>query len=188
VTRHASYVVGFDDAPFDRSHRGDVAIIGAVFNGARLEGVIRGKVRRDGANATSSIARLIERSRFRPSLQAVLLQGVTVAGFNVVDLDALSARLGLPVVAVCRRRPDLDRIQRALLTAVPGGKRKWSLIARLGRVRRHRDVYVQMAGVDWDRAVALVDRFAFNSNLPEPLRTAHLIAAALGRGQSRHRA
>jgi endonuclease V-like protein UPF0215 family len=188
VTRHASYVVGFDDAPFDRSHRGDVAIIGAVFNGARLEGVIRGKVRRDGANATSSIARLIERSRFRPSLQAVLLQGVTVAGFNVVDLDALSARLGLPVVAVCRRKPDLDRIHRALLTAVPGGKRKWSLIARLGRARRHRDVYVQPAGLDWDRAAALVDRFAFNSNLPEPLRTAHLIAAALGRGESRHRA
>lgn len=188
MTRHASYVVGFDDAPFERSHRGDVAIIGAVFNGARLEGVIRGKVRRDGANATSRIATLIERSRFGPSLQAVLLQGVTVAGFNVVDLDALSARLNLPVVAVCRRKPDLDKIRRALLAAVPGGKRKWTIIARLGAAQRHREVYVQHAGVDWDRAVALVDRFAFNSNLPEPLRTAHLIAAALSRGESRHRA
>jgi endonuclease V-like protein UPF0215 family len=188
VSRDASYVVGFDDAPFDREDRGDIAIVGAIFNGARLEGVIRGSVRRDGANATSNIARLIERSRFGPSLQAVLLQGVTMAGFNVVDIDALSARLSLPVVAVCRRKPNLDKIQRALLTAVPGGKRKWRIIARLGPARRHREVYVQHAGLDWDRAVALVDRFALNSRLPEPLRTAHLIAAALGHGESRHRA
>jgi endonuclease V-like protein UPF0215 family len=148
---------------------------------------MRGKVRRDGANATASIARLVERSRFGPSLQAVLIQGVTLAGFNVVDLAALSERLGLPVVAVCRRKPNLDKIKRALLGSVPGGERKWRVIARLGPARRHDQVYVQHAGVDWEHAVALIDRFAFNSNLPEPLRTAHLIGAALAHGESRHR-
>jgi len=187
VSRHASYVVGFDDAPFDRERRGDVAIIGAVFNRSRLEGVIKGEVRRDGANSTSKIARLIERSRFGPSLQAVLLQGVTFAGFNVVDLTLLSERLGLPVVAVCRRKPDLVKIRRALLGSVPGGRRKWRVIERLGAARKHRSVYVQHAGISWERAVALVDRFAINSHLPEPLRTAHLIAGAVALGESRHR-
>ena len=187
MSRHASYVVGFDDAPFDRAHRGDVTVIGAVFNRSRLEGVIKGEVRRDGANATNNIARLIERSRFGPSLQAVLLQGVTLGGFNVVDLGLLSERLGLPVVAVCRRRPDLAKIRRALLGSVPGGRRKWRVIERLGAARKHGSLYVQHAGISWERAIALVDRFAINSRLPEPLRTAHLIAGAIALGESRHR-
>jgi len=187
VSRHASYVVGFDDAPFAHEYRGDVAVIGAVFNGSRLEGVMKGKVRRDGANATDSIARLIEHSRFGPSLQAVLLQGVTLGGFNVVDLALLSERLGLPVVAVCRHKPDFEKIRRALLGPVPGGRRKWRVIERLGAARKHGPVYVQHAGIDWDGAIALVDRFAINSHLPEPLRTAHLIAGAVAGGESRHR-
>lgn len=187
MTRSLSYVIGFDDAPFAPSHRGDVAVIGTVFNGSRLEGVLRGKVRRDGANATRNLARMIEQSRFAPSLQAVLLQGVTVAGFNVVDLHGLSERVGLPVVAVCRTKPDLTRIRRALLASVPGGDRKWRLMEHLKPARRHGDVYLHNINLEWQDATALVDRFATNSYLPEPLRTAHLIAGALVDGESRHR-
>jgi endonuclease V-like protein UPF0215 family len=187
VTRKLSYVIGFDDAPFDRGLRGDVAVIGAVFNGPRLEGILRGKVRRDGANATRNLAAMIERSRFAPSLQAVLLQGVTFGGFNVVDLPALSERVNLPIVAVCRKKPDLDRIRRALLGSVPGGARKWRLIERLEPARRHRGVYLHHINLEWHDATALIDRFALNSNLPEPLRTAHLVAGALADGESRHR-
>lgn len=188
MTRRLSYVIGFDDAPFDRDSRGDVPVIGAVFNGPRLEGVLRGKVRRDGANATRNLAGMIEASRFAPSLQAVMLQGITFAGFNVVDLPALSAHVGLPVVAVCRRKPDLARIRQALLGSVPGGARKWRLIERLPPARRHGAVYLHYVNLDWEDAMALVDRFAAHSALPEPLRTAHLIAGALVDGESRHRA
>jgi uncharacterized protein len=187
MSHHPSYVIGFDDAPFDPAHRGDVAVVGAVFNAARLEGVIRGKVRRDGVNATVTLARLVEESRFATSLQAVLLQGVTLGGFNVVDIEALGKHLGLPVVAVCRRKPNLEKIERALLHAVPGGRRKWRVISRLAPARKHGQVYLQHAGVDWRGAAALFDRFALNSYLPEPLRTAHMIAGALARGESRHR-
>ena len=182
-----SYVIGIDDAPFLRGHRGDVPVIGAIYNGARLEGVLRGKVRRDGANATPQLVAMISGSRFAPSLQAVLLQGVTLAGFNVVDLPGLSRRLQLPVVAVSRRQPDFAKIRRALLESVPGGARKWRLIEQLEPPRRHRDVYLQPVNLDWPSATALVDRFAINSNLPEPLRTAHLIAGAIVQGESRHR-
>ena len=187
VTNELSCVIGFDDAPFDRSHRGDVAVIGTVFNGPRLEGVLRGKVRRDGANATRNLAGMIEGSRFAASLQALLLQGVTLAGFNVVDLPGLSERVGLPVVAVCRRKPDLIRIRRALMGSVPGGKRKWRLLEQLQPARRHGNVYLHCINLEWPDAAALVDRFAINSYLPEPLRTAHLIAGALVLGESRHR-
>ena len=49
------------------------------------------------------------------------------------------------------------------------------------------DVYVQRAGIDLENTKTLLSRFAINSVVPEPLRTAHLIAGGLVTGESRHR-
>ena len=38
-------VIGFDDAPFERTHRGDVLLIGAVFSRTRLDGVVSARDR-----------------------------------------------------------------------------------------------------------------------------------------------
>ncbi|MBL3491164.1 DUF99 family protein, partial [Klebsiella pneumoniae] len=54
-----SHAVGVDDFPFPREHRGDVSVVGAVYAGARLEGVLRGEIRRDGRNSTEVLARLV---------------------------------------------------------------------------------------------------------------------------------
>lgn len=186
--RRLSHVVGFDDAPFAPDHRGDVLVVGAVYTQLRLEGVLSGKVRRDGANATRVLSRLIEGSRFGPHIQAVLLQGIAFGGFNVIDLHALHTSLGRPVIAVARKPPDMDAIRRALLEHVPGGARKWALIERLGPVERAAAVFVQRAGISLEAAASLIARLAVNSNLPEPLRTAHLIAGGIAAGESRHRA
>ncbi|HEY8076103.1 MAG TPA: DUF99 family protein, partial [Labilithrix sp.] len=43
-------VIGFDDGPFVREHRGDVLLVGVVCAGTRLDGVVAGRVRRDGAD------------------------------------------------------------------------------------------------------------------------------------------
>lgn len=187
MTRRLSHVIGFDDTPFDRAHRGDVLVVGAVYAGLRLEGVLSGKVRRDGVNSTRALIDTIARSRFRAHLQAVLLQGIAFAGFNVVDLHALHAALQVPVIAVARRQPDFAAIRRALLHRVPGGRRKWALIERLGPMEPAAGVYVQRVGISLDRTAELIRRLAVHSVLPEPLRTAHLIAGGVTEGESRHR-
>jgi endonuclease V-like protein UPF0215 family len=187
VAHRISHVIGFDDAPFDRGHRGDVLVVGAVYAGLRLEGVLSGKVRRDGVNATAVLIRLVTRSRFAAHLQAVLLQGIVFAGFNVVDLPALQEALRIPVIAVARRRPDLAAIKDALLRRVKGGRRKWRLIERLGPMQPVAGVYVQCAGITPARAGEVIERLAAHSALPEPLRTAHLIAGGVVVGESRHR-
>jgi endonuclease V-like protein UPF0215 family len=186
--RRLSHVVGFDDAPFERGHRGDVAIVGAVFAGSRLEGVLSGKVRRDGVNSTRALIELVGRSRFYPQLHAILLQGIAFAGFNVVDIHGMQQALDRPVLVVCRRLPDLDKIRDALLHHVPGGRRKWRLIERAGAMEPMAGVYVQRAGLSPAAAAALIEDFALHGRLPEPLRTAHLIAGGIATGESRHRA
>ncbi|HEU4630273.1 MAG TPA: DUF99 family protein [Gemmatimonadaceae bacterium] len=185
--RALSHVIAFDDFPFPREHRGDVPVVGVVFAGLRLEGVVRGRVRRDGANATRELARLVTSTRFAPQLQLVLLQGIALAGFNVVDLPALQRATGRPVLVVARRPPRLPLIRAALLGRVPGGRRKWRLIERLGPMEPAAGVWVQRAGLSADEAARVVRRLAVHGRIPEPLRVAHLIAGGVGTGQSRGR-
>jgi endonuclease V-like protein UPF0215 family len=183
-----SNVVGFDDAPFAREHRGDVTLIGAVCARTRLDGVLSGRVRRDGANATARMTAMLDDSPFRRHLQAVLLQGIAVAGFNVVDIHRLTEQLGLPVLVVARRAPDLPAIRRALRRSGRGWSRKWKLIERAGEMEPMRGVFVQRAGLSAQQARQLLARTTLHGNLPEPLRLAHLIAGGVTTGVSRGRA
>lgn len=183
-----SNVVGFDDFPFPRTHRGDVRVVGVVYSGTRLDGVLSGRVRRDGANATRRIAELIAGSKFAPQLQLVMLQGIALGGFNVVDIRGLHAELCIPVLVVARRAPRMGLIREALLGRVPGGRRKWALVEKAGPMEPVGGVFVQRAGLGLDAAGEVIRRFSVNGNLPEPLRVAHLIAGGVGTGESRGRA
>jgi endonuclease V-like protein UPF0215 family len=185
--RRISHVIGFDDAPFVREERGDVDVIGAVYADNRLEGILRGSVQRDGSDATDVLAELVVTSRYYEHLHAVMLQGISLAGFNVIDIYHLHELLKRPVLVVCRRQPDLAAIRHALLQHVEDGATKCKLIEQAGEMEHLGKVYVQCAGLDLETAAILLNRFCFNSDIPEPLRTAHLIAAGITPGDSRQR-
>jgi len=187
MTGTITHVIGFDDTPFPRDYRGDVVVVGAAFAVMRLEGVLTGKVRRDGANATQCLIRLISESRFAAHGQLIMLQGIAFAGFNVVDIHALHEAMAKPVLVVVRKRPHLTLIKKALFESVPGGKRKWQLIEKAGPMEAIAGVHVQRAGIGLELARRVIADFAINSAIPEPLRTAHLIAAGLAGGRSRQR-
>jgi hypothetical protein len=138
-------------------------------------------------NSTRVLARLVAESKFARQLQLVLLQGIALAGFNVVDVLALHDALGVPVLVVARRAPRLPLIRHALLERVRGGRRKWALIERLGAMEEVSGVHVQRVGLSLDDAARVVRRLAVYGNIPEPLRTAHLIAGGITTGQSRGR-
>ncbi len=136
-----SNVIGFDDGPFPRDHRGDVLLVGVVCSGTRVDGIVSGRIRRDGANATRVMVDLVQKSQFGAHLSAVMLQGIAVGGFNVVDIHALAHALSIPVLVVTRRRPDVAAVERALFSDVPnarprvaGAARKWKLIEQAGEM------------------------------------------------------
>ena len=183
-----SHVIGFDDGPFRPEYRGDVLVVGAVFAAERLDGVLSCRVRRDGANATAQLAICVQQSRFHPQVHALMLQGIAFAGFNVVDIHALAAMLACPVLVIVRRRPDLTAIRHALLTRVPGGERKWRRIERAGAIEQIGRLCVQCAGLSPVEAATVLRQHTRHGILPEPLRTAHLIAGGVVRGESSGRA
>ena len=132
-------VIGFDDGPFPRDHKGDVLLVGVVCSGTRVDGVLSGRIRRDGTNATRAMVDVVRASQFGTHVQAIMLQGIAVGGFNVVDVHGLSAALRVPVLVVTRRRPDMAAVKRALFSGAPearprvaGAARKWKLIEDAG--------------------------------------------------------
>lgn len=183
-----SHVIGFDDGPFARGRRGDVPVVGCVFSETTFTGVVSGKARKDGRNATEVLARLVKDSKWAAQLQLVMLQGIALAGFNVVDLGALRRLTGLPVLVVARRMPDLGAIRDALLSRVPGGARKWALVERAGPMEACAGVFVQRAGLTHEEAAGVIARTALHGRVPEPLRAAHLVAGGVWGGESRGRA
>lgn len=187
-------VVGFDDGPFDRSLRGArarrgarVLLVGAVCARTRLDGVISGRITKDGRNATAAIAALVRGSPFDGHVRAVLLNGIAFGGFNVVDIHALAAALARPVLVVARRQPRLALIRDAL-ARLPAGAAKWRLIEQAGPMEPVRGVYVQRAGLSLVESRDLLAATTLHGNLPEALRLAHLIAGGIVTGKSRGRA
>jgi hypothetical protein len=188
LPRRLTGVAGFDDAPFAPGAGGKVQVVGTVYAGLHLNGVLVGEVEQDGQDGAEQLAVMLERSRFAPVVQLVMLQGIALGGFNVVDPFFLEQRLARPVLVVSRKLPDLPAIREALLTKVPGGWEKWALIERLGPMEPVGRLHVQRVGLTLEEAAGVVQRFAIEGWMPEPLRVAHLIAGALVKGQSRGRA
>ena len=52
-------VLGFDDGPFARDHRGQVLLVGVVCSRTRVDGVVAGRIRRDGSDATREMVRVV---------------------------------------------------------------------------------------------------------------------------------
>jgi len=186
--RSLSHVVGFDDVPFPADYRGRVEVVGAVFADRRFDGLLLGEVEKDGFDSAEVLASLIEGSKYRKHLQLVMLQGIALAGFNVVDVFRLHGRVGLPVLIVARGEPDYAAIRRILQERIPQGEEKWAVIERLGPMEPLEGLYVQRVDLSREEARAVIRRLAVHGKIPEPLRVAHLIAGALGEGESRGRA
>lgn len=180
-------VVGVDDGPFSRGRRAHVLVVGAVYSGPSFEGLLTTRVRQDGFNATARVGDMLAGSKFLPQLHLVLLDGLTLGGFNVVDLPGLCARVAVPCLAVTRRKPDLRRIDQALSHLTRPAARR-AVMDRAGAFHSGPSLWFQAAGIDPDLAREALATCVMQGHVPEALRAAHLIARAVVTGQSGRRA
>jgi len=174
--------VAVDDGAFRRTARTAPIAAVVVVLPEQVASVRLGRVTVDGRDATERAIALVRATGPVAGLRALLVDGAVVGGFNVLDLDRLRAGLGLPVIAVTRRRPDWARIRAALRRWFPrDGERRWR------RLRRHAlfsvptggaPIFASAVGCRRADAIALVRRSAVRGFWPEPLRLAHLIASA----------
>ena len=176
-------VLGVDDGAFVPHSRGFAPIIGVVFRGGYwLDGVVSTKVEIDGFDATDKLSSMIIRSAHYRQLRVIMLDGITFAGFNVVDIKRLNAETGLPVIVVTRDRPNFDDVHSALKN-LPESEKRWEALLNAGQIfevnTKTKKVYIEISGISEDDARKIVKLTSTRSSVPEPLRVAHLIASGL---------
>lgn len=176
-------VLGVDDAPFLRKDD-KVLVVATVFRGGKwLDGVLSCYVTRDGDDSTKIIARMINSSKFKKQLQAIMIDGIAVAGFNIIDIKRLYKLTDIPVIAVVRRFPDFEEIFNALEKI--GHHKKVELLKNTGMPMACGNVFIQFKGLRFEKACKLVELTTTRSHIPEPIRAAHLIASGVKLGESR---
>jgi endonuclease V-like protein UPF0215 family len=178
--------MGFDDAPFD-AQASHVHVAGIVCAATRFEGMVWGLAERDGDDATAVLTRLCGDSKFYEQVHVVLIDGLAVGGFNLVDLPALAGALDRPCIAVMRRRPDVPAIDRALARFADAERRR-ALIRRAGPIHQSGPFCFQVAGAAPAVAATALDMLTDRGHVPEALRLAHLIGSAVQTGESGRRA
>jgi len=104
----------------------------------------------------------------------------------VVDINKLFKTVNLPVIAVAREKPDLEKIKKALEN-LPEFERRWQAMESAGKIievqtrKTGETIYAQIAGVSREDAEKILESTSTRSNIPEALRVAHIIASGLTR-------
>jgi uncharacterized protein len=181
-------VLGIDDAPFKFGDE-KVPVVGAMLRApSYLEAVMTSAATVDGNDSNDVISKMVNASRYRDQIKLMLIDGIALGGFNVVDIGEIFERTGIPVATVTRDRPDIDEMSRALRKHFIDWERRLDIIKRkeiMAVTTRHSPIFVSFEGISKEELVMTMEGCTVLGALPEPIRVAHLIAAAMVRGESK---
>lgn len=184
-------ILGIDDSPFKFGDKKTV-VIGVVMRiPSYIEAVLKTEVAVDGDDACDKLAEMINSSRYKEQLKLVVLDGVALGGFNVVDIHALHKKIKLPIVTVTRDKPNFAAIEEALKEHF----KKWQgrlEIIKSGELwaleTKHKPIFVKFEGIELEEVRRIVKLATVQGALPEAIRVAHLIASGVVTGESYGRA
>jgi len=186
-------ILGIDDGPFDFRKDKKTVIIGVMFRGGSfMDGVMKRESDVDGMDITRTIIDMLKKTRHK-DLRIVMLDGITYAGFNIVNIREIFKETHIPVIVVVRKFPDFERIRNAL-KHLDDFEERWKVIEIAGKPKkvkvesidgRKGFVYIQKCGINLSDAKAIVKISTTRGLIPEPIRLAHIIANGIVSGESR---
>ncbi len=184
-------LLGIDDAPFSFDEKKSF-VIGVVMRAnGYVEGVLKKDIDVDGTDATASCIDMIRSTRHKTQLHAVLLDGVTVGGFNIINVEDIFQKTHIPVITITREKPDVESIKTALQAHFSDWFERFGLMIKqkVYTVKtRHNDIFVTCVGVSIEKAKEIIRLSTIRGVIPEPIRVAHIIASGVRRGESHGKA
>ena len=146
-----------------------------------IEGMLSSDVEVDGFDGEKKILRMLKRSRFARQVGLIALNGVALAGLNVVDIAKLSKSAGIPAIAVTRKAPGRsmmeDAIRKHCKGDVKAAEAKIVALRSAGAFHRIGGFYV-CSSASASRIKRLV------APASAGLRIAHMAARACSTGES----
>ena len=147
-----------------------------------IDGFIFGHCTIGGDDATNSILKMYSKLG-RDDINFVLISGLIIAMYNVIDVVTIHKQTGLPIIGVTYE--DSQGIESAIKHHFPDSYEqkieKYHKLGRRSKVRLHTgyDIYLRTEGCTTKEAQKLLDHFTLQGTVPEPLRVAQLLAKSL---------
>ena len=187
---HYSKYLGLDDGYFPPSfkgRRGRTLIVGCITENTKPLDLIAKFVEVDGLDATDRAIEICnEFKKMHGIIEAIFTDGVTYAGFNILNPYEVNNQCKVPVITIFRHELYMNKIEIALRKHFPDWSHRFSIIKttyeRSHKVITKRGLLrITCIGIDSKVCIDLVSRLQTAFPEPQPLKIADLTASALSR-------
>ena len=179
-------VAGVEDGSFEAFRRGPAdapqhtLLCLTEMRGPVIQDVLLRRILVDGLDATGALLDML----WGLGVDAVILGGVTFAGFNVVDVERVNRESGAPVIVFSAERPDSEATLAALRKHFGDWRERWSRYEALGQIHPLRMggypvVYYECVGCSTAFAEDVLVDQALYTRTPEAVRVAGMVAKGL---------
>ncbi len=139
------------------------------------------KIQVDGLDATEKLLTML--GSFGGD--AIILGGITFAGFNIVDPVKVHRETGKTVIVYSGEEPNNESVLNALKAHFQDWKKRWAIIQSAGPIHTtapfpgEPPVYFEVVGNTKEWAEEVLRASAMVSRIPEPVRVAGIVARGL---------
>lgn len=151
-----------------------------------VDGMVYGYSTVRGMDATQSILKMYHELG-RNDISLVMLGGVIISMYNIIDIEELYSKLRVPVIGLTFE--DSEGLEEHIMHAFKDDySMRLDAYRRLGArskvmLKTNNYVYVRCAGISVKNARNAINKFLLQGRVPEPIRVARLSARALLRLQ-----
>jgi uncharacterized protein len=146
-----------------------------------IDGVIFGKATIGGTDATQNIIAMFQ-NLHRNDIGFLLLDGMIISMFNIVDGEIIYNTIGIPVIIITfKNSQGVDDI---IKTHFPDTYEiRLSVIKKLGKrepilLKTNKFLLIRTWGINLEDAVRLINSFLVQGAVPEPIKLAKIISRA----------
>jgi endonuclease V-like protein UPF0215 family len=170
--------LGIDDSSHDKFSDSETFLVGVTCRGTEfIEDIRKTKIQIDGGDATDKVIELY-RSAEASTIGCILLDGISFAGLNIVDLEEIAEETGVPVVGVTKNKPDREKFYEAL-EIVGNEDGFWEMPEPETVQLEDGEIFIQYAGIDSEDAQEAVEISTLHGLTPEAIRVADMIGRVL---------
>jgi uncharacterized protein len=173
--------IGITSGPINKGKKS--LLVGIIFRDNYIEGLLSSTIDVDGTNSTRKIIKMVKRSRFNGQIRILVLNGIALAGLNIIDPDLLEKALGMRVILLNRRRQNAKELISALRKF--SRTKKIDVENRITIVKRYASVKPEVVnGLFLQSTVEMSYVKKFAEKWFEAIRISHIIASGISKGES----
>ena len=146
-----------------------------------IDGIKFGTVTIGGDDATSNIIEMFKDLK-RNDINLILLDGLIISMYNIVDGEKILKETGIPVIAISFN--DSIGISESIKNFFPDNyKRKMELYNRIGErkkifLKSGKHLFIRNWGISYTDSIFFINSFLIQGAIPEPIRIAKMISRA----------